>query len=66
MTHLRTSLARYQPYTPMNDTELRHKAAKLWHETGTVMIKPEWLHNAFDAQHMKNVAEKMFGKRRAQ
>ena len=64
MTHIRTSLQSCQPYTPMNDDDLRRQAARLYHQTGTVMIRPEWIRNDLDRQHMQNMAEKMFGKRR--
>lgn len=63
MIRVRTSLQRHQPYTPMNDDEIRRKAAKLWHETGTVMVKPDWIHNDMDKQHTINIGERLFGKR---
>lgn len=63
MSRIRTSLQAAQPYTPWNDDELRRKAAKLWHESGTVMVRPEWVFNTLDRQHMQNIAERMFGKR---
>lgn len=59
----RSSFDGRTPYTPMNEDELRQKAARLYKEQGTVMIKPEWLHNDFDRQHLQNVAEKLFGRR---
>lgn len=65
MTAIRTSLQRHQPYTPMNDDELRRKAAQLWRETGTVMAKPDWIHNDIDRQMINNVGEKLYGKRQA-
>lgn len=63
MTAIRTSLQRHQPYTPMNDDELRRKAAQLWHETGTVMAKPEWIGNEIDRQHTVNIGVRLYGKR---
>lgn len=60
---MRTSLSGKLPVTPWDETDLRKKAAKLWHATGTVMIMPSWLHNDFDRQHMLNIAVKMFGER---
>lgn len=63
MTHIRSSLQGRLPYTPMNDDELRRKAAKLWHETKgeTVMVRLDWLKNDFDRQYAKNIGNKMFG-----
>lgn len=61
---IRTSLQKHQPYTPWNDDELRAKAKRLWHDTGTVMVRPEWVGNDWDRQHMQNIAEKQFGKRK--
>lgn len=63
MSHIRTSLAKHVPYTPMNDDDLRRQAARLYHQTGTVMIRPEWITNDLDRQHMKNLAEKLYGRR---
>lgn len=65
MTAIRTSLHRHQPITPWNDDEIRQKARKLWQETGTVMVKPEWITNDIDRQMVINVGEKQFGKRQA-
>ena len=63
MTAVRTSLQAHQPITPWNEDEIRRKATKLWHETGTIMLKPEWLYNDIDRQHTQNIAERLFGKR---
>jgi hypothetical protein len=63
---IRTSLQRLQGISPMDDAELRSKAAKLWQETGTVMVKPEWFPNDWDRQHAHNIAAKLFGPRKAE
>ncbi|MDB5490343.1 MAG: hypothetical protein JWO78_192 [Micavibrio sp.] len=62
-TRIRTSLQRHQAVTPMDEDEIRRKASQLWQQTGTVMVKPDWVINHLDRQHMQNIAEKLFGKR---
>lgn len=63
MSHVKSQLTRFQPYTPWDDEQLRAKAKKLWQESGTVMVKPDWVADDFDRQHMLNIAEKHFGRR---
>lgn len=64
MTHIRTSLQGKLPVTPWDDEQVKAKAKKLFLETEgkTVMIRLDWILNDFDRQHLKNIAEAMFGR----
>lgn len=65
MSRIKSSLDGKLPYQPWGDEELRQKAAKLWHTTGTIMVKPEWLKNDLDQQFALNIGKMMFGERKA-
>ena len=52
--------------SPLNEDELRSLAAKAWHDLGIVVFKPEDIRNWADKQHLINLAERVFGKRRTQ
>lgn len=56
-------LARHQPHNPLDDTVLHDFAMKCWHERGIpVFLRLEDI-PAFEAQAIRNAAEKLYGRR---
>lgn len=60
---VQSSLAKYQPVEHWCEDEIRAKAARLWHDTGTLMVKPEWIGNDLDRQMAVNIGNFMLGRR---
>ena len=61
---IQSQLAKYQPHNPMDDEQLRAKSAKLWHEKGTIMVKPEWINDKTIRDMIEGVAEMLYGARK--
>lgn len=61
--NIKSSLTRHQPITPMSDDELRGKAKRLYHESGTGMIRADWLTDAVERSFFNGICERLFGKR---
>lgn len=64
MTGFRSPLAPYAASMREPDpANARRAAAKAYHETGLILINPEWLHSWADRKQAELLAAKLFGER---
>ena len=65
MTRVRSSLERFAPLCREPDPSLAKAAcAKVWHETGLIVINPEMLTSWTGRKQAELLAEKLYGKRK--
>ena len=63
---VRSSLAGVAASCREPDPRAARKAARdAWHDAGLILINPEWLQSWADRKQVELLAEKLFGKRRA-
>lgn len=65
MTIIRTSLTRWQSEPVMDEVELRRAAAAAYHQKGIVMVKLDEVSNDWERQFLRNIGDRMYGRRRA-
>lgn len=64
MTQPRSTLAPYAPAMRDPDPAAARRAAReAWHQTGLVLINPEWLHAWTDRKQLELLADKVHGTR---
>lgn len=62
---MRSSLAFTAPlHREPDPVHARRAAAAAWHQTGIILINPEWL-GEWDRKQAEILAEKLFGERQA-
>ena len=59
---LRTSMSR-PPQPPADATEMEAMARRAWRERGIVILWPDRIKDAWDRQHVLNIASDLYGKR---
>lgn len=52
------------PKAPLSADELQAMAMRCWIEQGVLVIRPDDVINDFDKQHIINIGNSIFGKRR--
>lgn len=63
MSYPQSSLGRHVAPSPKTPAEIRAEAAKAYHQTGLVLINPEWLASWADRKTLELMADKLFGRR---
>lgn len=53
------------PTGQIAERRLQEYRASVWHEHGVAVLDPEQIPNDFDRQHVINMAEKAYGKRKS-
>jgi hypothetical protein len=61
---LQSVLGRVLGRTPTTDAELKAMAAAVWHETGFICLRADWVQGWADKELAAAIATKVHGKRR--
>lgn len=61
---MRDSLARMLPREPADEAHLRDMRAAAWHRQNIAVIRLDDIANDFDRQHVINIANRLYGKRK--
>lgn len=57
-------LGRLVGQQPMTDAELKSMAAAVFHQTGFICLRADWVNSPVDREYVAQVATKVHGKRR--
>jgi hypothetical protein len=61
---LRSILGNAVGREPMTDAELKSMAAAVFHQTGFICLKADWVNSPVDREYVAQVATKVHGRRR--